>query len=413
MNIGVLRRSTCRLCEGNNFELVLKLTPTPIGDHYVTFERLKDSQETFPLDLFLCRTCGGLQLLDVVDPSFVYGNYIYQTSISLGLTEHFKKYAIEVLSHINPPKGSLVIDIGSNDGTLLKFFQESEMSVLGIDPSPEAVQKANKSGIETIRAFFNADIARVIKNERGKAAIITANNVIANIDNLAEFAEALRELMASDGIFVFETGYALDLIEKNLIDNIYHEHLSYFAVGPLDTYFCRYGLELIDVERISTKGGSLRGMVQLKGGPRPISPSVGQFKNMELSYGITHFEIFQVISKKITSSKKQLSSFLSSLRKQSKTIIGYGASVGVTTLLYLFELADVLSFMVDDNPSRHNLFSPGHHIPVLDHKEIYMQKPDYVLILAWRYFEPIMNKHQEYLNRNGHFIVPFPEIKVI
>lgn len=412
MSPSSFRRDTCRLCGGNDLELVLKLVPTPAGDAYVSCKHLEKEQESFPLDIFLCRTCGTSQLLNVIDPKILYGNYIYETSVSLGLAEHFRRYVDDVISRANPPKGALVLDIGSNDGTLLKFFKSRGMSVLGIDPAPQATQKARESDIDTLQAFFTLDLARKIKDERGHATIITANNVLANIDNLVEVVEGLHELLAPDGILVFETGYLVDLVEKKLIDNIYHEHLLYYSVKPLEAFFHRCGMELIDIERIPTKGGSLRGIVQLEGGRHTISPSVGRLMKFEIDLGVDRADIFKTFSTEIDIIKNQLVSLLRDLKAQGKTIAGYGASVGVTTLIYLFDLADVLSFIVDDNPIRQNLFSPGCHIPVISPQAIYGRKPEYVLILAWRYSEPIMKKHKAYLGQGGHFIVPLPQIKI-
>lgn len=409
----VFRRNICRLCGGNDLESVLKLAPTPAGDAYVPLECLNEAQEIFPLDLFLCQTCGGIQLLDVVDPAILYGNYIYETSISLGLAEHYHRYADEVMNYIKPSKGALVVDIGSNDGTLLKFFRDHGMCVLGIDPARDIAKKATESGIETKPDFFTIELARQIKNERGSAAIITANNVFANVDNLSDMIMGIRELLAPEGVFILETSYLVDVIQKNLLETIFHEHLSYFSVKPLEAFFRRSGMELIDVKRIPTKGGSLRCIVQLKGGRRTISPSVAQLIDLETKLGIDRVDIFRDLSTEIDTLKKQLLSFLRDLKAQGKTIAGYGASVGVTTLIYLFDLADMLSFIVDDNPSKQNLFSPGHHISVIPSQSIYERKPDYVLILAWGYSEPIMRKHQAYLKQGGHFIIPLPEMRVI
>lgn len=412
MNTSVFRRDNCRLCGGHDLELVLQLTPTPVGDDYVSVDRLDVVQETFPVELFLCRSCGLSQLLDVIDPEILYGEFIYETSISLGLIEHFQRYADEVLRRVLPPEGALAIDIGSNDGTLLRFFQEQGMRVLGIDPAREIAQKATASGVETLPTLFTTELARKIKNERGLATIVTANNTIANIDDLDNITEGIRDLIAPDGIFVFETGYVVDLIQAGLFDNIYHEHLSYFSVKPLESFFRRYDMELIEVERISTKGGSLRGTVQLGGGPRPLSSSVNSLINFESELSINRPEPFNVMATRINNVKEQLVSLVRDLKAQGKTIAGYGASVGVTTSLYHFDLGNLLRFIVDDNPAKHNLFSPGHHIPVFPSEAIYGRNPDYVVVLAWRYADPIINKHQTYLDQGGHFIVPLPEISV-
>lgn len=413
MSADVYRRDTCRLCGGKDLELVLRLTPTPPADDYVPAERLHKVQETYPLDLFLCHECAHAQLLDVVPPEALFGNYIYLTASSPGLVEHFRRYAEQVLTRVGPPKGSLVVDVGSNDGVLLKFFQEGGMRVLGIDPAREIARKATDSGIETLPAFFTSELAHRIKTERGPAAIITANNVFAHADNLADVTEGIRDLLAPSGVFVFEVSYLVDLIQGMVFDYIYHEHLCYHSVKPLDKFFRRHAMELIHVERISTKGGSLRGTAQLAGGPRQVSPSVARLITLEEDLGLHHSEYFKLFATKIDSLKAELGSLLIDLRAEEKTIAGYGASATVTTLTYQFDLGDVMSFIVDDNPSRQGLFSPGFHIPVVAPQALYERKPDYVIILAWRFSDLILKKHQAFLAQGGHFIVPLPKVEVL
>lgn len=412
MNRSVYRRDNCRLCGSDNLELVLPLTPTPVGDAYKPSDRLDQIEDTYPIELFLCKNCGLAQLLDVVNPEILYSEFIYETSISLGLVEHFQKYAGKVLSQVKPTQGSLVIDIGSNDGTLLKFFQQQSMRVLGIEPAGNIAQKATESGIQTLATFFNADLAKKIKYEYGNATIVTSNNTLANIDDLANMIEGIRDLLAPDGIFVFETGYLIDLVKHGIFDNIYHEHLSYFSVKPLVAFFRHHRMELINIEQIPTKGGSLRGIVQLDNGPRQISQSVQEMLTLETNQKADHPEFFHKFAARISDVKTQILSLLGNLKQQGKTIAGYGASVGVTTLTYHFDIGELLSFIVDDNPAKHNLFSPGYHTPVLSSSVIYDRKPDYIVILAWRYAEPIMHKHQAYLQQGGHFILLWPEVQI-
>jgi SAM-dependent methyltransferase len=329
------------------------------------------------------------------------------------LTEHFRQYAEAVLNRINPLLGGLVIDIGSNDGTLLRFFQKRGMQVLGIDPAGHVAEKATNSGIETLPEYFTVELARKIKSERGCAAIITANNVFANIDELDDMITGIRQLMAPDGVFVFETSYLLDVVQKMLIETFFHEHLSYFSVKPLQDFFKHYGMELIDIERVPTKGGSIRCTVQLVGGPRKISPSVTELISIEENFGLQSSQPFKDFSSRLNARKNELHALLGELKAKGKSIAGYGASVGVTTIIYEFGIAGFLDFIVDDNPSRHGLFSPGYHISVLSSQVIYERKPNYILILAWGYAEPIMRKNQEYLEQGGHFILPLPEVKII
>ena len=287
------------------------------------------------------------------------------------------------------------------------------MRVIGVDPATEVARRATETGIKTIEGYFTPDIARKIKNEHGLASIITANNVIANVDDLKLFTEGIKELLAPDGVFIFETSYLLDVIDKMLVETIFHEHLSYFSAKPLALFFQTMGLQLIDVFRVPTKGGSLRGVVQLADGVRMQSAAVQELINLETKTGLFTPEIFISYSRRLDKIKNHLQFLLSDLKGRCKTIAGYGASVGVTTLLYLFELNRFLDFIVDDNPKKQNLFSPGHHIPVLAPEVLDGRKHDYILILAWAYAEPIIKKHTNFQNQGGKYIIPLPEVKLI
>jgi hypothetical protein len=409
----VYRRGDCRLCASRDLELVVQLEPTPLADQYVPAQRLEHPQETYPLDLFLCRGCGHVQLLDVVSPEAIYDDYIYETSNSLGLPQHFDGYAQSVMNHVNPADGGLVVDIGSNDGTLLRSFQKRGMRVLGIDPAREIALKATDAGVETLAYFFSSRMAFQLREERGPAAVITSNNLMANVDDLRDLSAGVLTMLAPDGVWVFETGYLADLVQKTIFDNIFHEHMDYHSVVPLEAFFSSQGMELVDVQRVDTKGGSLRGTVQATGGPLSVSPTVGEFMDSEVRLGLTRPETYRKFASRLDSVKLQLCDMLSSLQRQGKSIAGYGASHSVTTLIYHFGLGSTLEFLVDDNPIKQGLFSPGHHLPVFPPEAIYQHQPDYMVVLPWRFAHPIVDQHQAYLKQGGHFIVPLPQVRVI
>jgi SAM-dependent methyltransferase len=410
----VVHRDTCRMCGSLALETILKLEPTPPGDHYVTAERLNVPQPAFAMTLVMCADCGLAQLPDVVDPEILYRDYIYNTSISLGLVQHFERYAVAVLDRVAPAAGSLVVDIGSNDGTLLGAFQRRGMRVLGVDPARDVARKATAAGLETVNAFFNPQLAAELRRERGGAAIITANNVFANVDDLDAFVDGIRTLLAPDGVFVFETGYFPDLVRYSIIDNIYQEHLSYYGAKPLATFFPKHGLNLVAMEHEPTKGGSIRGFVQRQESSRTLpAGALPKLISDETAGGFDRPRALQDFSRGIEALRGTLISLVSDLRRQGKTLAGYGASVGVTTLLYYFDLGSALSFLVDDNPVRHGRFTPGHHIPVLPSDALYERKPDDVLLLAWRYAEPIMERHKAYRANGGRFILPLPEVSIV
>lgn len=406
-------RDTCRLCNSKNVELVLPIKPSALADSYIPAAQLNAPQPRYPLDTFLCRNCGHVQLLDVVDPRILFSHYLYVTSVSLGLLEHFHRYADDIVRQLHPESGALVIDIGSNEGALLKNFKEHGLRVLGVDAAQNIAALANAAGIETIADFFTADLARKIKKTHGPTAIVTANNVFAHSDVLPDMVDGICELLAPDGVFVFEVVYLLDLVQQLTFDTIYHEHLSHHSVKPFQSFFRRHGMELFHIERIHTKGGSIRGFAQLLNGPCPISPSVAELIALEAKIGLQEPKIFHDLNNQLDGLKHDLRKMLRDLKKENKCIAGYGASATVTTLLHHFEIAEFIDFIVDDDRRRQGLFSPGFHIPVLPATALAEKKPDYVVILAWQYAEPIMKKNQSYLRQGGHFILPMPALKVV
>jgi SAM-dependent methyltransferase len=381
---------------------------TPVGDAYVPADRAGVRQETYPLDVWLCLDCGLAQLIDVVDPKLLYVDYVYHTSVSLGLVEHFRRYAGDVVDRIRPLQGSLVVDIGSNDGSLLAAFQDLGMRGLGVDPARDVARVANDRGIETLNTFFNLELARALRRERGPAAIITANNVFANLDDLKDICAGIVELLAPDGVFIMETSYVGAVLEHMLVETIFHEHLSYFSLGPLVPFFHRVGLEVIDAQLQPTKGGSLRLTMQHAGGSRHVGPSVAEVLATERATGVHTPEPFAKMATHLARVKQDLRRALHDLKSAGKTIAGYGASVGVVTLLYDWELHGIVDFLVDDHVRKQNTFSPGQHIPVHAPQALYDRRIDAIVILAWQYADPIMQKHPRF---TGEWIIPLPEVR--
>ena len=247
----------CRLCGGERLEKVIELTKNPVGDRFYRDRNVALGCELHNVEVMLCRNCGQMQLSEVVEPKEIYTDeYLYTTGTSVGLPEHFAKSAQDLIKHFAIPQNSLVVEIGSNEGAMLAVFKNQGMRVLGIDPAGIAVKKAKDRGVDTIEGFFSLELAKNIVQERGKAKLVIANNVIANIPALLDIIQGIKEILTDDGVFVFETSYAYDVIRKHLIDTIYHEHISYFSAKPLGRLFAKCGLELFDAENIWTKGGS-------------------------------------------------------------------------------------------------------------------------------------------------------------
>lgn len=409
----IYHRTCCRACEGANLELVFALQPTPIGDAYVDASRINIAQPSYPIDLYMCGDCGLAQLLDVISPAVLYGDYIYVTTSSMGLATHFQDYAVSVIKRCHLAVGSLVVDIGSNDGTLLRSFQKEGMAVLGVEPAAHIAQQATLSGVTTISNFFTMDVVAEIVKQHGKAKLVTANNVFANIDELLPWVKAIKELMDEDGVFVFESYYLADLLENFVFDFLYHEHISALSVKPMQLLFERLGLALAAVQRIPTKGGSLRYFVQKSSGPIADDGSVLALRKYEDELGLYGKDIYIEFAQKIDALKEQLRVFLSRVKSEGKTVAGFGASVTGTTLIYHFELAEYFDYLVDDNPAKQGLFSPGLHLEVLSASSLQERRPDYVVVLAWRFAEAIIQRNKDYVAQGGRFLIPVPEFKVV
>jgi len=362
----------------------------------------------------LCSDCSHLQLTTVVSPKKLFENYVYVSGTSPVFIKHFENYFNSIISKYNPDKNKLILDIGSNDGTFLKFFKDKGYKILGIDPAISISKKASKKGIKTITSFFSEGLAHNILNDYGEASIITANNVFAHSDNLIEILKGIKKILSSEGLFIFEVSYLVDVYEKSLFDTIYHEHLAYHSVKPLKKFFELNDMELIDVERISTHGGSIRGVVQKKGGGRRVQDSIKYLIELERKLGLHDIKEFLKFSNKILEIKTKLNDLIYKIKKEGKTIAGFGAPAKATTLMYQLGInKECIDFIVDDNPLKQGKFTPGLNIPIYSSETIKEKKPDYILILAWNFAESIIKNHKYFSSQNGKFIIPIPEVKVI
>jgi SAM-dependent methyltransferase len=392
--------------------LGLPMQPTPIGDNYLAAHELEKAEERFNLDLYLCQDCGQVQLRDVVSPDLLYPTFPYVTSVSVGLPEHFRKFAEDLISRYQIGGGSLVVEIGSNEGPMLRAFQERGCRVLGIEPADEIARSATAAGVPTLARYFTKQLAAEVQSEYGHATVIAGNNVLANIDDLDEVMEGAKFLLAPNGIVVMETSSWRDVVGRGLIDTVYHEHLSYFSVAPLTLFFQRHGLQLIDCRWNANKGGSIRLTAQRDGGPRAVGTSVAEQIRLEEKEKIHDLKTLAACRQRLDQLTRQLQDAVNEFREANKSVAGYGASVGTTTMLFEFGLDGLVAPLFDDNPRKHGKYSPGLHIPCLPSDQLEEKRPDYVVVFAWRYFEQIRKKHLGYEQGRGHYILPLPELEV-
>jgi SAM-dependent methyltransferase len=410
-------RRTCRLCHSERQELVVPMAGMPIGTPNFQVPNAGVDDPVFrravPLELYLCRECAHLQILHVGNPEIQYRHYVYTTSLSLGLREHYATYANDVIGRHAIAPDSLIVELGSNDGSLLGFFRERGMQVLGVDPAVDIATRATEKGIETIADFFTDKVGERIRQTRGPARVVIANNMIANVDDLDPLVTGVRNLLAPDGLFVFETQYGLDVTEKNLLDTVYHEHLSYFNIKPLTRFFDRFGMEVVDVKHIWTKGGSVRVTVQHAGASKP-SREVARFIAEEERLGVDQPSYYASYLRRIAAIRDELVAITDACHGRGQLVAGYGVSVGTTTLLPQFGLESKIDFLVDDDPNKGNVMAgPRYDIPILSPAMLYDRKPGLVIIFAWRYADPIRAKHARYFADGGKFVVPLPSVTYV
>lgn len=402
--------TACRVCKGTNLEKVLSLGSTPPANAFLRKEELQSPEHSFPLDILFCQDCSFVELGHVVSPDLLFRNYVYVSSTSNVFVAHFQSFAEEMIQRFHIRPTSLVVDIGSNDGILLRPYMQKGIHVMGVDPAVKIAEMATANGIETRPDYFSPAIAEDIKRTKGEAQLITATSVFPHINDLDQVVEGVKVLLAPDGVFVIEAYYLMDLIEKNLFDTIYHEHLSYFTVKTLRRLCDRLGMELFDVSKTDTHGGSLRAFIQRQGGPHPMSETVAQFIQEEEAKQMDKKETFISFQEKITQNKRELTDLLRGLKAAGKKIVGYGAPAKGNTLLNYFAIGpDVIDYIVDDSSWKQDLFTPGMHIPVVPFDHLKENPPDYILILAWNFADAIIKRCSDFV----HFIVPVPFARVV
>jgi hypothetical protein len=329
------------------------------------------------------------------------------------MPEHFREMADKMLARAAPPPGALVVDIGSNDGSLLKPFREKGFRVLGIDPATEVARRANEDGIPTIPELMSLDLAKRIRAEHGPAHLVAAFNVFAHADNLGEMVDCVRELLGPDGLFFFEAQYLLDIIDGVLIATIFHEHMSHHSAKPLVGFLARHGLELVAAERAPIQHGSMIGTVQLAGGPAKVEPSVAALVALEDGRALDRIDTLRAFDAQVQALREKTSALIAGWKRAGKSIAGYGAARSGPTLILQLGLAGAIDFIVDDHPQKVGRFETGDGIAVVPTAELLARLPDYTVILAWVHAQKIIDSNREYLERGGHFVVLCPQTRVV
>ena len=402
----------CRSCGRERLEEFLDLGTTPLADRLVPESAAGERELRFPLKVAICCDCSLVQITETVDPQILFADdYPYFSSFSPALLAHSRANVLDIIERRHLGPDSLVVELASNDGYLLKNYVEHGIPVLGIDPAEGPAETARGIGVPTLDAFFTREFARELAAGGKHADVVHANNVLAHVADLNGFVAGIRTILKPDGVAVIEAPYVKPLIDHVEFDTIYHEHLCYFSVTALDNLFRRHDLYLNEIKHLSIHGGSLRLYVEPV---ERVHASVTDQLALEQQLGIDGPAYFRNFSGAVEDLRRDLLALLGDLKAQGKSIAAYGAAAkGATMLNFTGVDADMLDFVVDRNVHKHGKRMPGARLPIYPTNALLERRPDYVLLLAWNFSEEIMAQQQAYRDAGGQFIVPVPSPRIV
>ncbi len=403
----------CVVCEESAVREFLDLGETTLANRFIAADELGDTEPAFPLKVGFCTGCGHVQLTEIVPPPAMFDHYLYISSMSETLTNHLHDLAATVVERCGLSASDLVVDVGSNDGTLLSGFARHGVRTLGVDPAANLAALAREKGVETVTGYFGTETAEKLLKDVGPAAVITSTNSFPHIPDLSDFMRGVDILLADDGALFIEAHYLRDLLEQKAFDTVYHEHVSYWALGAARHLFGRYGMEVVNVERLPLHHGQLR-MTVRRQGVAPVESAVTAILAEEKSVGMDRFETYQAFAQEALKLRDRLNTTLNRLKSEGRSVAGYGAPAKGNTLLTFLGIGpDRIEYIADRSPLKQGRYTPGTHIPVVSAERILADQPDYVLLLAWNFADEIMAQQAEYRSRGGKFIIPVPDVRVV
>jgi SAM-dependent methyltransferase len=404
----------CRSCGYAPLLPILSLGETPLANALLTRAQLAADEPRFMLDLAFCPSCALVQITTSVPPEMMFRDYMYFTSFSDTMLEHARTIAERMIGERRLGATSLVIEIASNDGYLLKNYLQAGVPVLGVEPAGNIARVArDEHGVDTIEEFFGTDIAEQLAAEGRRADVLHANNVLAHVPDLNGFVSGIATVLQPDGVAVLEAPFLMDMFDKLEFDTIYHEHLCYFSLTALDALFRRNGLTIIDVERHKIHGGSIRLFAARNTANRARAPSVAALLAEEATWHVRDYRRYQDFGARMQQLKSELLALLERLKTEGRTIAAYGASAKGATLLNTFGVGgQFLDYIVDRSTAKQGYFTPGTHLEILPPSVLATRKPDFLLLLAWNFADEILQQQHEYREAGGQFIIPIPTVKI-
>ena len=405
--------TTCLVCHSEAVDAFLDLNETALANKFLRPEETGTSEAAYPLRVGFCRDCNHVQLMERVPPQAMFDDYLYISSMSDTLVAHLQGLAQAVSSRFDLGADDLVVDVGCNDGTLLKGFQAHGAKTLGVEPAANLAAMSREAGVEIVNDYFGAKTAQAVLDSHGPARAITLTNVFPHLPFLDDFMAGVQTLLADDGVLVLEAHYLQDLLAHRAFDTVYHEHVSYWALRPMMRLFERYDMEVIDIARLPIHHGQIRVFAQRKGIGMPAA-TVATLVEEEIAAGLDRFETFAQFGDGVLGLKRDLWNLLDNLAADGQKIAAYGAPAKGSTLLSFFGIGpDTVPYIADKSPLKQGRVTPGTHIPVVSPAHIQEDKPDYMLLLAWNFADEIMAQQADYRAAGGRFIIPVPEVRVV
>ena len=407
---------TCRFCNSKRIIKIIDFGKVGLAGAFLLPNEFS-KENKYSQQLYFCEDCYLLQIINEVDSKLLFKDYFYFSSAIATLRKHFREYAEEVTKEFLLPDKSTVLEIGCNDGILLKPFIELGINkVIGVDPSTNVISTIQDPNIIKINDFLSTDLAKSIVKKHGRVDLICANNVFAHINNMHDITNAIKELLKPDGVFIFEVHYIGSLIDEVQYDMIYHEHIYYYSLITLQKFFSKFNLEIFNIKPIPIHGGSMRYYVRNEGGlsEKKISLKILNLQKNEYEKGYDKKATFLNYAKEVDLTRKNLMSLLKDIKQQNQVIIGYGASGRANTLIQYCNIdKNLLDYIIDDAPMKQGFYTPRSHLEIRSRDALEEKLPDYILIFAWSFFSEIIEKNIKYLHMGVKFIIPLPEVKII
>lgn len=399
----------CRSCNHKEFLEFISLKRQPPANAFLKEEDF-DKEISYPLDVTCCKNCLLVQLTEesYIPRDKLFLDYAYASSISGGLRNHFTELANQLKSEFNP---KIVVDIGSNDGVLLKPLLELGCEAIGVEPAANLAKQANVNGLTTLCSYFNKEIVDKIISDSGHADIVVASNVFAHLDEYHDIIENIKSLLSENGTYIVEVQYFADMIKDMTFDNIYHEHVLYYTVHSMINLFDKHNMNVYKVEKIPTHGGSIRGYISKTNNPR--HHSVDDLLKEEKQNGIDDLHTLEKFNDQLQNNINEIRELFNRLSNEKKRIFGYGAPAKSSTMINSIGLDNSnVELIIEDSPLKQGLFTPGSHIPITGPEILQDETPDYLMIFAWNYADEIIAKVEE-KHPNLNYIIPMPNLRVI